>query len=67
MDYITIKCNKDLVNMSGHKDFTKGEEYVAEVYQYNKNQITENTTVVSDDAGCRHILGNWHKHFKIVK
>ena len=62
MFYITIKCKKDLVNTSGNKDFTKGEEYVAEGHE-----ITERTAVVSDDEGCRHILGMWYKHFKIVK
>ena len=62
MFFITIKCNKDLVNGSEHKDFTKGKEYVAEGYE-----ITEKTVVVSDDEGCRHVLGMWYKHFKIVK
>ena len=40
---ITIKCNKDLVNDSGHKDFTKGKEYVAEGYK-----ITEKTFPIKD-------------------
>ena len=51
MFFITIKCNKDLVNASGHKDFTKGKEYLAEGHE-----ITERTAVVSDDEGCRHVL-----------
>ena len=62
MFYITIKCKKDLVNSFGHKDFTKDKEYLLEGYE-----ITEKAAVVSDDVGCRHILGNWNKHFKIVK
>lgn len=62
MFFITIKCDKDLVNAFGHKEFTKGKEYLAEGHE-----ITERTAVVSDDEGCRHTLGMWYKHFKIVK
>ena len=62
MFFITIKCDKDLVNSFGHKDFTKDKEYLLEGYE-----ITEKAAVVSDDEGCRHILGMWYKHFKIVK
>ena len=62
MFFITIKCNKDLVNSFGHKIFTKDKEYLLEGYE-----ITEKAVVVSDNVGCRHILGNWHEHFKIVK
>lgn len=57
-----IKCTKNLVNFSGHQDFTKGKTYTAEGYEIN-----ERTTVDKDDEGYRHILGEWHKHFKKVK
>lgn len=62
MFFITIKCNKDLVNSFGHKNFTKDKEYLLEGHE-----ITEKAAVVSDDVGCRHTLGMWYKHFKIVK
>ena len=46
MFFITIKCDKDLVNSFGHKDFTKDKEYLLEGYE-----ITEKAAVVSDDEG----------------
>lgn len=57
-----IKCTKDLVNGQGHKDFTKGNIYETQSYEINQN-----TMVISDDEGQKHILGNWYKHFKKEK
>lgn len=62
MYIMEIKCKKNLVNQSGHQDFTKDKIYTAE-----GNEINEKTRVLSDDENMPHVLGLWHKHFKKVK
>jgi hypothetical protein len=62
-----IKCKKDLVNATGHQDFTKNKIYDAISEKYKNDTINEETLVVKDDENMPHRLGEWHKHFKIVK
>lgn len=60
-----IKCNKDLFN--GGQCFTKGKEYTTtnELRSKNKSALID-ASVVENDLGGRHNLGNWWVHFKVL-
>lgn len=56
---IRVKCNKDLINDMGQKDFTKGKIYVSNY----SDSLNEQTTLINDNNEL-HKAGNWAKHFK---
>lgn len=58
-----IIAKKDLYN--GGLCFTKGREYFVTGYIENTYQLMQKMT--TNDQGEGHIIGNFHKHFKIVK
>lgn len=58
---MVVKCQKNLKDYEGIPCFTKGKTYEGD----NKN-LLEHLQVINDN-GDIHQLGNWKRHFKIVK
>jgi hypothetical protein len=59
-----IICTKDLVMDSGERSFTKGNEYqlASETGFYG---VINDRTILIDNAGDHHVVGNWAKYFKL--
>lgn len=65
---LKIKCKKNLFSFTGEQNFTKGKEYETDGYinYYNPIDIPEYIVVLNDQKD-KHKLGNWAKHFKLIK
>ena len=59
---IRVRANKTLIHSDGTESFTKGRIYQALIAVV----LTEHTKVY-DNQDDLHVLGDWHKHFTVVK
>lgn len=67
MNTYTIKATKDLIDDTDVKCFTKDKVYTFETHNHIvRNLQLENVTLVNDN-GVKHRIGNWYKHFTLVK
>ena len=64
--FVTIRCNKDLVNQINQQDFTMGKYYEGSYVGWSKSDLKLSKLVVRDDQNCPHVLGTWSKHFRII-
>lgn len=60
----TVEVKKDLFN--GCKCFTKGNRYEVSKDAHQPIDLLNNARTINDNNEP-HYIGNWYKHFKIIK